>query len=280
MVRICYDSDFEPPSYWAESRSFCDERRFAGYGSWLPENVEIFSKLSEKYGTTRGMQSGPVFLQFGVYGDYYGEERNIEVYLDDIRVGQRAVTGINSCPSLQVSASSTAVSYTIGSSPAVNMGTGNWKVQLLNSSTHATIGSLVTYTTSNLVSYVKTLPYGTMLLLAHSGPITCDSSCSAMLESLGGTSFPLSAFGSSYSLAAIGIAGIGTNSMPFSITPYQDGNSLVTSTIGCHEQVVRVGENYHAHGAMGKPMNVISGGDYVVDESSMGYLGCYLFGGS
>ena len=42
--------------------------------------------------------------------------------------------------------------------------------------------------------------------------------------------------------------------------------------------VVNVGENAHAHLAIGKPMNVITGGQYMVDESSMGYIGCFLFG--
>lgn len=284
FYRICYSSNYEhnnQNSYWKESKTFCNERQDIAPGGWYLENVEIFSKFMQKYGDSFGILPGPVYLQFGVYGDYYGSERNIEVFLDDIKVGQRDASAVNTCPDLAVTASDTGASFSISGHPTINLSPGNdWNVLLLNSTTHLPIGSATTYTTNDIVNYVKFLPYGTMMMMAHTGPITCDTECSAMLEALGGTVFPVSAFGPAYSLAAIGIAGIGTNSMPFSITPYQDGSSSVKSTIGCHEQIIDIGENTHTHTALGLAMKPDNGTSYKVDETAMGYIGCYQFGGS
>ena len=42
--------------------------------------------LYGRYGYTAGIKSAKFYAQFGVYGDYYGKWKNIEVYLDDIKV--------------------------------------------------------------------------------------------------------------------------------------------------------------------------------------------------
>ena len=80
-----------------------------------------------------------------------------------------------------------------------------------------------------------------------------------------------------FTLAAIGIVGVGTNSMPFSITPVGDGPSVATSTIGCHDQSIRMAENTREN-SLGKSLNYVTGTSYRVDESSMGLIGCFLFG--
>ena len=74
--------------------------------------------------------------------------------------------------------------------------TGQWFVQQVNPATHAPIGAPAEYATDFLLNtYVTTLPYGTMLLIGHSGGAgtsVCGAACATVLPLLGGTAFPTS----------------------------------------------------------------------------------------
>jgi hypothetical protein len=135
----------------------------------------IEDKFALKYGLTDGARSGLFNLQFGVYGDHQGVMRDIEVYLDDVRIGV-PTTIPATCPDLVVRASSSAISFSIGGSATSITGTvvtGRWNVVRLDPTTHLPLGGIIAMTDSEFVTYINGLSYGSLLMVGHTGPITC-----------------------------------------------------------------------------------------------------------
>jgi hypothetical protein len=237
-----------------------------------------------KYGHKEGRKSGKFALQFGVYGDYIGNQREVVVYLDDVKIGVPSA-GTTTCPALKAYASSTSVDFEVGGSSAAVTGArtlGQWNVVLINAATHAAQSAVMYFSDADFGTYVKSLEYGQMLLVAHSGPQPCGgvASCVQALQSIGGTS--LTTFWKSsegQTVAGIGMMSAGMGRMPFQVTSLTDGGvSVATSDNGCHSTAVTIGENYHPQSPVnsGRSWNNVT--TYYSDESSLGFIGCYIYG--
>lgn len=172
---ICFDSTYEPPQYNQMSTNYCDERQYSNVGSWYSERVDIGEKFKFKYGLTEGAKSGQFHVEFGVYGDYYGRYRDVEVYLDDVKVSTPSVQ-TPTCPKLDVFASSSSSSFLIGGSTAGLTGSlvsGRWNVVKLDPKTHTPLTSIQNLDNSNFYNFVSGLEYGALVMYSHTGPVVC-----------------------------------------------------------------------------------------------------------
>ena len=241
-------------------------------------------KFVLKYGIDEGQRPGKFAVQFGVYGDYYGTAREVELFLDDIKIGVPSSTSMT-CAPLNVYATPSSVDFALGGSSAAVSGTrttGEWNVVLLDAATHATLSSIQHFSDADFTTYVNSLGYGSLVLVAHSGPNPCGglSTCQNALTSIGGTTL-IKIVGNSggQTVAAIGMKGAGSGKMPFSLTPIMDGGlSSAVSRIGCHSSEISIGENFHPFAPLGLGYAWDNTTSYFADESSLGFLGCFTYG--
>lgn len=181
IFRICYDSTYEPSQYAQLSTNFCDERQYSNLGTWFLERVDIGEKFKFKYGVADGIQSGQFHVQFGVYADYFGNYRDVEVYLDEVKIGTPDVES-PACPKLSVSASSSTASFSIGGSTNAVSGSivaGQWNVVTLDPKTHSPLTSIQNMDNTAFYNYVSSLQYGSLLMYSHTGPIICNEAPTA-----------------------------------------------------------------------------------------------------
>lgn len=249
----------------------------------MRESTRIHDKFALKYGHVEGQKPGKFALQFGVYGDYYGSEREVVVYLDDIRVGEPS-SGSSTCPALKAYASSTAVDFQVDGSSSAVAGTrtlGQWNIVLIDAATHAVQSTVMYYSDDGFGSFVESLQYGQMLLVAHSGPQPCgsDTSCKQALQSIGGTTLITFWNGmEGQTLAGVGMMGAGIGRMPLVVTALSDGGVSVANSESCHAFTVDLGENFHPLAPIHSGHSWNNFSTYYSDETSLGFVGCYTYG--
>lgn len=231
---------------------------------------------------------GQFHVQFGVYGDYYGNYRDVEVYIDDVKISTPSVQ-YPTCPQLDVTATSTASTFVIGGDSGALTGStvaGKWNVAKLDPQTHAPLTPIYNMNNTEFHHFVSELEYGMLVMYSHTGPVVCDEPsptaytlCDTALGMIGGTAVTFTISSDSVSVAGIGSAGVGVGNMPFQASLWSDnGMASVTSYIGCHSRNTSIGENTVAEAKIGPPLAEGSNTRYFVDSTSFGFVGCYVRG--
>ena len=182
---------------------YCDEYHKTPQREWRLDTVYPFEKFDTKYGIG-GWNGTKLGMQFAVRADYYGSDRTIEAWVDDIIVSEIDEAG--GCDQITVEANKTTAVISQSADRYSSQSNG-WFVAVLNASTHALVASPETLGSRGLIRMVKDeLKWGQLLAVATVGNVECDSNCSEALVSLGSGYYPFTASAAG-AFALIGRAG-------------------------------------------------------------------------
>ena len=278
FYRICYNSRHDEPYYSDSYNYYCDEYHKTPQREWRLDTVYPFEKFDTKYGIG-GWNGTKLGMQFAVRADYYGSDRTIEAWVDDIIVSE--IDEVGGCDQITVEANKTTAVISIGADRYSSQSNG-WFVAVLNASTHALVASPETLGSRGLIRMVKDeLKWGQLLAVATVGNVECDSNCSEALVSLGSGYYPFTASAAG-AFALIGRAGaLDAHTMPSAAADFSDGDAIVRSrSSSCYAAEESIAENIYfdsvildAEEEATTSLNDVT--TFQLSNYSHGFLGCY-----
>jgi cysteine-rich repeat protein len=286
--RVCYWNQMS-----ASGVSGCDESHFPTYNAWHNEVISPIEKLASIYDVATAYKPRKLriqFLSFGAGQSSGGSDSEMDLFLDDIKIGTSTqYSEPRGCGKIEVSSNTadgaSSASFKVDGVSLTTtqplVGNGFCRIHIKYNEKPTTSLTVTCTTTAAFTTFINsgTVEANDRVFVASYGRgVVCDASCLTALTAIGGVGV---IWKEGSSMVLMGRLGAAIGSLPMRLDHLDEGRVTASNIIHCPDVITSTSESSSQYFPIGPslglldPSNPVDAKFVIKPGSSGGYVGCY-----